>query len=133
MGDIYAADRLERRSDGRLAKFSGFGRYPLFYMTAKGDVLCTDCADAEEGKDHDAEDDECECESEPIAHCDANYEDPSLYCDECSERIESAYVEDHATGQHAATPDAHCFLCEQEAEEKKQDEKRMSQKGSKEV
>lgn len=64
---------------GKLYKFSSLGCYPMFYFDKEDNVLCADCAQKERDN---------------IAAADANWEDPSLYCDECSERIESAYAED---------------------------------------
>ena len=72
-----------RGSDRKLPKYAWPGGYPMFYVTKRGNVLCPDCANAE-GKDSD---------DPPVAH-DANWEDPNLYCDACSQRIESAYAED---------------------------------------
>jgi len=68
--------------NGKLPSYSMVGSYPLFYLTKHNNVLCADCAN-KEGKDSD---------DPPVAQA-ANYEDPDLYCDACSERIESAYAE----------------------------------------
>ncbi len=67
-----------------LPTFSSVGGYPLFYVDAHNNVLCPDCAN---------ENDEF---SEELTDYDVNYEDPALYCDHCSCRIESAYAEDDA-------------------------------------
>lgn len=69
--------------DGTPYKFTSFGCYPIFYVTRKGECLCPACALEAENEDEDP----------PVA-TDANWEDPDLYCDGCSERIESAYAED---------------------------------------
>jgi hypothetical protein len=61
-----------------LPKYTSVGCYPLFYLTAGCEVLCPACASAEPT-------------TPPTS--DVNWEDPALYCDECSERIESAYAE----------------------------------------
>lgn len=71
---------FERYTSGKLAKYTSFGCYPLFYLTADNSCLCADCANAESLAD--------------LVACDANWEDPNLTCDGCSERIESAYAED---------------------------------------
>ena len=55
-----------------------FTGYPLFYIVDY-EVLCAPCA--QEAKDEDNEIVETHC----------NWENPDLYCDTCSERIESAY------------------------------------------
>ena len=60
-----------------MRKYSEWGSYPLMYVTHENEVLCSECAE--------------ESEQETTAH--ANWEDPHLYCDGCSERIESAYAE----------------------------------------
>lgn len=66
-------------NDGKLRSFTSIGGYPLFYVT-KGSCLCPDCA-----TDND--------QNDPIVAADVNWENPDLYCDECSARIESAYAE----------------------------------------
>lgn len=75
---------MERYTDGRLAKFTSFGCYPLFYLDGESEILCADCANALE----------CD-EDEPRTPTatDVNWEDPELHCDECGARIESAYAE----------------------------------------
>jgi len=69
--------------DGKLAKYVWPVGYPLAYLSKRGLALCPECATErlEDGID-------------PPVDVDANWEDPSLYCDECSQRIESAYAED---------------------------------------
>ena len=74
-----------RDSDGKLSTFAWPGGYPIFYLDKHDNVLCPACANEHEPGEDDA----------PV-HADVNWEDPSLYCDECSERIESAYAEDEA-------------------------------------
>ena len=51
--------------------------YPLGYLDAQNAVLCPGCADDK-------------CTAFP------NWEDPHLHCDDCGERIESAYAEEEA-------------------------------------
>lgn len=65
--------------DGSIMNVTPFGCYPLFYLHSDYSVLCYKCADKEKTD---------------LIGADCNYEDPDLYCDECSERIESAYAED---------------------------------------
>lgn len=82
-------DSFERLSDGTLAEYTSLGCYPLLYLTKQNNILCPACArDDEEnhGKGGDPDD--------PLEASDVNWEDASLYCDECSQRIESAYAED---------------------------------------
>jgi len=66
--------------------------YPAFAITADGGALCHKCCHSERsaigftyGND-----------GWNIAALSVNYEDPSLVCDHCSERIESAYAESEA-------------------------------------
>lgn len=67
---------------GKLPSFTVLGGYPIFYLNNHNDVLCANCANEHEEYD------------ETIVDYDVNYEDSSLYCDHCSQRIESAYAED---------------------------------------
>jgi len=76
---------LPRDSDGRLVSFAWPGGYPVVYLDKHDNVLCPECANGYEPGDEDA----------PVS-AGINWEDPSLHCDECSERIESAYAEDEA-------------------------------------
>jgi len=69
--------------DGKLAKYAWPGGYPLAYLSGRGHVLCSECAGKRIGDTRD-----------PPVDCGANWEDPSLYCEDCNERIESAYAED---------------------------------------
>lgn len=71
--------------DGKLYKFSSFGCYPIVYLDGKNNVLCSECATS--GM----------CEEDGPVVADVNWEDPDLFCDECSQRIESAYAEDEAS------------------------------------
>jgi hypothetical protein len=70
-------------SDGYIAKYAWPGGYPLAYMDAEGSVLCNECAT------------KAEIDGEDMVQF-ANWEDPCLYCEVCSKRIESAYAEDEA-------------------------------------
>lgn len=74
------------------------GGYPLFFATSDGASLCFECVRRQWRNI---------CEAHivfgyrnsgwRVEACDANWEDPSLHCDHCSKRIESAYAEDDAT------------------------------------
>jgi len=72
-----------RDSDGRLPSFTSVGCYPILYLDKHDNVLCPQCANEQDPDGDDA----------PVV-ADVNWEDPDLFCDECSERIESAYAED---------------------------------------
>jgi len=76
-----------RDSKGNLPSFAWPGGYPLFYLDRKDNVLCPKCSN--EAKDPDWPDDH------PVAYA-VNWEDPSLFCDACSDRIESAYADDES-------------------------------------
>ncbi len=71
-----------------VVRYAWPGGYPVFYVTNDGGALCPGCVQ-----------DELEQCCDPDAHGwhvvahDANWENPDLYCDHCSERIESAYAE----------------------------------------
>lgn len=73
--------KVERFEDGTPMKFTSIGLYPIFYVTGRNDCLCPACAGNVEKEN-------------PMVATDANWENPSLYCDVCSERIESAHAED---------------------------------------
>lgn len=66
----------------KLDTYAWPGGYPLYYLATDDSVLCPKCANDEDEL--------------PTAHG-INYEDAALYCDECGQRIESAYAEDEAT------------------------------------
>jgi hypothetical protein len=72
----------------QVAKYSGVGCYPVFYVTADGGVLSA--AAVEENLEA------CCDPDDPgwfvVGH-DANWENPDLYCDHTGERIESAYAD----------------------------------------
>jgi hypothetical protein len=77
------------------AKYAWPGGYPMFIVTTDGCTLCMDCAREEYfniayANRHKSND------GWRTAGVDVNWEDPSLYCDHCSKRVESAYAEDEA-------------------------------------
>lgn len=72
---------LAKGKDGKYDAYAWPGGYPLYYLT-QFMVMCPDCA----SKDFDQDD--------PIIEYQVNWEDPSLYCDVCGERIESAYADE---------------------------------------
>lgn len=76
---------------GELEPYAWPGGYPIYYICRDSGVLCPHCAnEAEtEGLTGDRDDPQWD-----IVAADINYEDPSLLCDHCGERIESAYAED---------------------------------------
>lgn len=83
-------EQFERYQDGTLYKYSAIGLYPLMYLTGRGDLLCAACAD-----------EAIRIGDDPPIMCEANWENPSLYCDDCGIRIESAYAEDEVNDDAA--------------------------------
>lgn len=75
-----ASKPLARNAEGKFDKYAWPGGYPLYYCSTYT-VLCADCA----SKDTDQDD--------PIVEAQINWENPSLYCEGCGERIESAYAD----------------------------------------
>lgn len=71
--------------DGKLYKFTQLGGSPILYLDEHDNVLCAECAT-----------ENMNGEDGPVV-AEVNWEDPDLFCDECSERIESAYAEDEAS------------------------------------
>ena len=67
-------------ANGKLRSYTMIGCYPLFYVTQGNSCLCPKCA-----TDNDQEYD-------PIIASDVNWEDDTLYCDECNKLILSAYA-----------------------------------------
>jgi len=65
--------------DGTLAKYAWPGGYPLYYLDANGDVLCPDCANAND--EYNA----------PLAAAGIHWEGPAMHCDHCGAAIASAY------------------------------------------
>lgn len=83
---------LEVKRQLRRGSYAWPGGYPLFFVTTKGDALCFETIRSEWRtvvddylSGHDS--------GWHIAACEVNWEDPSLHCDHCFKRIESAYAE----------------------------------------
>ena len=70
-------------------KYSEWGSYPVFYVTADNTVLSADAVQDNLKQCRDPDDPQWYV----VAH-DANWENPDLYCDHTGERIESAYADD---------------------------------------
>jgi hypothetical protein len=79
---------VRRDPKGRPAAFAEC--YPVFHVTPEGDALCAACA--RERETHRTGFSKPAARELPEAS-DVNWEDPGLYCDDCGERIESAYAE----------------------------------------
>jgi len=66
----------------KLPSFAWPGGYPIFYIDRDGTAICPRCANHKRWYD------------KRIIGADINYEDDSLYCENCNKRIESAYAEE---------------------------------------
>lgn len=92
----------------REGPYTSLGSYPKFWLTDDGETLsyaackanCGRIARAIRGDELRADRDPARFySSEPgwrVVACDANWEDPHMYCADTGERIESAYAEDQA-------------------------------------
>ncbi len=89
--------------NGQVQAYAWPGGYPMFFVCEDNGVLCPACVNKERklidaaAADHDAQ--------WNVVAADINYEDDSLYCDNCSQRIESAYAEPEADAQQDAELD----------------------------
>jgi len=75
--------------NGQLRSYTTVGGYPVFYLDACDNAVCSECA-TESLNDG-------EIDSFKIVGYAINYES-EMYCDRCSEKIESSYGEDEETG-----------------------------------
>lgn len=90
--------KAQRNDKGEFDKYAWPGGYPIFYLAADSGVFCPDCANKEQlVKDADSQPGYPDLDQWRIVAADINYENPDLYCDNCSKRIESAYAEDRGT------------------------------------
>ena len=71
-----------RLDNGDLPAYAWPGGYPMFYIDKEGNVLCPTCANKEVDQ------------SQEVTAYDVNWEDAHLHCDDCSQRIPSAYAEE---------------------------------------
>jgi len=78
---------IARDEDGLFATYVWPGGYPIYHLTHDGGVLCPGCAN-KYGHSNDPD------PSWRITDSDINWEDKNLLCDNCGERIESAYAEE---------------------------------------
>lgn len=74
-------------------KYAWPGGYPLYYVTKDNGCLCSTCANENMSLTHpeNPEDGDSQWQIELV---NINYEDTTLYCDNCYEFIESAYGEE---------------------------------------
>ncbi len=78
-----------RTDDGKLPAYAWPGGCPMYYVVADNGILCPECANEPESQDTDAD---CPDDDQwRIVAYGVNWEDDSMYCDNCNERIEPAY------------------------------------------
>lgn len=87
-------------ADGTVTRYAWPGGYPVFYVTADSGELCAACVTARLSECRDP----TERQYYVVGH-DANWEDPFMYCDDCGERIESAYAEDSVYADRSSSFD----------------------------
>lgn len=80
------------RATLRAGRYTSLGSYPLYFLLSDGGALCFDCARKEYRHVSEAMRERSN-NGWRITHCDVNYEDADLFCDNCATRIESAYAE----------------------------------------
>lgn len=90
----YTVSRF--RADVRNGAYAWPGGYPLYFLCSDGGTLCFPCAYKERGSIIRAIHGRWS-DGWRVVACDANWEDPDMYCAHCSDRIESAYAEPDAT------------------------------------
>jgi len=81
---------IKRDENGRCDKYVWPGGYPIYYVCADGGILCPDCVDVERELIDAADESDKQW---LVVDQEINYEDGSLYCDNCSNRIEAAYAD----------------------------------------
>jgi hypothetical protein len=86
------------QDNGELPTYAWPGGYPLFYVDAIMTVLCPFCANGNNEF------------SEKLVDYDCNWEDSELFCDNCNERIESAYGDDNDSDSESSSGD-NCVRC----------------------
>lgn len=72
------------------------GGYPKYLVTTDGAALCWDCVRVEHARIRLAAMTRDKTGGWMPEGVDVNWEDPSLFCDHCGARIESAYAQDSA-------------------------------------
>ena len=83
--------QLPRESDGMYPIWAWPGGYPIYYLSSDCETICAHCANSPDFRTWDGADLE-----HLIIASDVNWEDPSMYCANCNERIESAYADEDA-------------------------------------
>jgi hypothetical protein len=67
------------------------GGYPVYFVCDDGAALCCACVNTERRNILESLAHKQKGDGWHVVGADINYEDSTLYCDQCSERIESAY------------------------------------------
>lgn len=80
------------------------GGYPTYFVCSDGAALCHRCA-KENGSMITQAIRSQQTEEWLVQAQEINWEDSSLYCDHCGERIESAYAEDDAKAARSGRRD----------------------------
>lgn len=80
----------------REGRYTSIGSYPKFMVAGDGGCLCWDCVISNLQQIGETLTDKDVHNGYYPLGFDVNWENPTLYCDGCSERIESAYAEDRA-------------------------------------
>jgi hypothetical protein len=81
----------------RAGNFTSLGSYPLFMLTLDGGTLHPTCARKNAALVGRAMRPGANDKQWHVSAIDINWEDASLMCDDCNERIESAYAEKDST------------------------------------
>jgi hypothetical protein len=79
-----------------LHRYAWPGGYPVYLVAAGGGVLCSTCVQINLRLIIQSTHDHANRDWQALG-ADVNWEDPNLTCDNCGERIESAYAEDEVT------------------------------------
>ena len=83
--------------DARQGSFTSVGSYPIFFLAKDGETICPKCVRANLMLCARATASRVGYGSDwAIVGCDANWEDASMFCAHCNNRIESAYAEEDA-------------------------------------
>lgn len=80
----------------RQGNYSSIGGYPLFFIMSDSETMHPKCVRANYREVSTALRHNEKRDSWHVYGLDVNYEDSSMYCAHCNERIESAYAEDEA-------------------------------------
>lgn len=84
-------EQLVLNSNNELDAYAWPGGYPIYYLDNDNAVLCPKCATEAFKRKADGN----EFSYWPVVS-DVNWEDASLQCENCYQRIESAYAEDES-------------------------------------